>query len=631
MSFKQDDEVKISPTLFETEHGEPLCFYLRPGPVKRELMPIIKAAGGLLCNFQKPGAILLKDPDEKASITQSTAHWYVSTKYIRDCIEKNERLNIDDYRLNPESSNATKHKGKTGSPGISGGRTAYTPEEDHAILCFVSKHVKETGGNKLWQEMAKKQVTSHSWQSMKYRYKIQLSHRLSEYKQADAKKKASLFLSIKNEKQNTEQNEPEEEKEESSSPMIPVETEDPEMDLTQISLSSDSQCEPAVVPQCNNNETCDLMETSKSEIGETPEQQQPAQPQPDLASSEKDDQLEATTEAKSPPISVNRPTTRQQFESPLKQTSRTKNFSSPKSDPRGLPKKVRRITEANMTEIVQEESEQRKTQTEEVNCPDSPQPTKKKAEKRKLGILEMATKEFEDDSESESDSQYETPGPSTSVEAVIATSSNPHPVTLMSENQQNPSPIQVEGEPPSTTTGTAITTITTATTSTAAVAPSISDAAVTEPTTRDNPPIEEVTSKAHLFIFESESQEVEEDSQSLVAGPSTSAAQNNGNKSSQTLSLTQDQLEEDVQLLKAFMKETNQDLVSVTKAILRASGDLILARELLMNPSSFSGPIWTRTEDQSLSSGDPTVRLELLTKYGEEGMAKRLMFLELER
>uniref|UniRef100_A0A8C6UI69 Telomeric repeat-binding factor 2-interacting protein 1 n=1 Tax=Neogobius melanostomus TaxID=47308 RepID=A0A8C6UI69_9GOBI len=472
MSFKQDDEVKISPTLFETEHGEPLCFYLRPGPVKRELMPIIKAAGGLLCNFQKPGAILLKDPDEKASITQSTAHWYVSTKYIRDCIEKNERLNIDDYRLNPESSNATKHKGKTGSPGISGGRTAYTPEEDHAILCFVSKHVKETGGNKLWQEMAKKQVTSHSWQSMKYRYKIQLSHRLSEYKQADAKKKASLFLSIKNEKQNTEQNEPEEEKEESSSPMIPVETEDPEMDLTQISLSSDSQCEPAVVPQCNNNETCDLMETSKSEIGETPEQQQPAQPQPDLASSEKDDQLEATTEAKSPPISVNRPTTRQQFESPLKQTSRTKNFSSPKSDPRGLPKKVRRITEANMTEIVQEESEQRKTQTEEVNCPDSPQPTKKKAEKRKLGILEMATKEFEDDSE---------------------------------------------------------------------------------------------------------------------------------------------------------------DLVSVTKAILRASGDLILARELLMNPSSFSGPIWTRTEDQSLSSGDPTVRLELLTKYGEEGMAKRLMFLELER
>lgn len=67
-----------------------------------------------------------------------------------------------------------------------------------------------------------------------------------------------------------------------------------------------------------------------------------------------------------------------------------------------------------------------------------------------------------------------------------------------------------------------------------------------------------MTSKAHLFIFESESQEEEEESQPLM-GPSTSdAGQINRNHNAETQSLTQDQLDEDVQLLKAFMKETNQ-------------------------------------------------------------------------
>ncbi len=27
---------------------------------------------------------------------------YVSTQYIHDCIEKDEQLNLEDYRLNPE-------------------------------------------------------------------------------------------------------------------------------------------------------------------------------------------------------------------------------------------------------------------------------------------------------------------------------------------------------------------------------------------------------------------------------------------------------------------------------------------------------------------------------------------------
>lgn len=55
------------------------------------------------------------------------------------------------------------------------GRLAYTTEDDAAILSYVSKRRTEIGGNCLWQEMEKQRVTSHSWQSMKYRYRVRLA------------------------------------------------------------------------------------------------------------------------------------------------------------------------------------------------------------------------------------------------------------------------------------------------------------------------------------------------------------------------------------------------------------------------------------------------------------------------
>lgn len=77
MPSKQQDAVKskISPVLFMTTDGEPMSFFLRPGPVKRKLQPLITAGGGLLCNVQQPGAILLINPEERDSIPETTAHW----------------------------------------------------------------------------------------------------------------------------------------------------------------------------------------------------------------------------------------------------------------------------------------------------------------------------------------------------------------------------------------------------------------------------------------------------------------------------------------------------------------------------------------------------------------------------
>uniref|UniRef100_A0A3P9C8D3 Telomeric repeat-binding factor 2-interacting protein 1 n=1 Tax=Maylandia zebra TaxID=106582 RepID=A0A3P9C8D3_9CICH len=146
--------------LFMTVEGEPMNFFLRPGPIKRKLQPLVSAGGGMLCNVQQPGAILLTDPEDRSVIPEST--------YIYDCVEKNEQLNLEDYRLNPE-------KVQRHSARLNNSRSAYTTEEDAAILNYVSKHKTETGGNRLWQEMEKQHVTAHTWQSMKHRYKAQLA------------------------------------------------------------------------------------------------------------------------------------------------------------------------------------------------------------------------------------------------------------------------------------------------------------------------------------------------------------------------------------------------------------------------------------------------------------------------
>lgn len=68
----------------------------------------------------------------------------------------------------------------------------------------------------------------------------------------------------------------------------------------------------------------------------------------------------------------------------------------------------------------------------------------------------------------------------------------------------------------------------------------------------------------------------------------------------------------------------------MTKALLKTSGDFSAALDLLLNPFSVSGPFWKRSDDGLLLSADPVVRQQLQERYGEEKVAKRIMFLELD-
>ncbi|XP_077583103.1 uncharacterized protein LOC144203500 isoform X2 [Stigmatopora nigra] len=160
-------QCNISPVLFMTVGGEPMSFYLRPGSIKQELYPLIKAGGGIMCQVQRPGSILLIDPDEINTLSESTSYRYVSIQYIHDCVERAEQLNLDDYRINTKTVSMCSNK----SPSISTGRQTYTSAENAAILKYISRRKSEIKGNCMWQQMEKEHITSHSWQSMKFHYK----------------------------------------------------------------------------------------------------------------------------------------------------------------------------------------------------------------------------------------------------------------------------------------------------------------------------------------------------------------------------------------------------------------------------------------------------------------------------
>ncbi|XP_041073332.1 telomeric repeat-binding factor 2-interacting protein 1 isoform X2 [Carcharodon carcharias] len=83
-----------SRTLFLEEDGVPLRFFVRPGPTKTSLFPLIVHGGGVVCRHQEQGAILLTELGETGPLPAG----YVGARYVLDCVEKNKQLPLDEYR-----------------------------------------------------------------------------------------------------------------------------------------------------------------------------------------------------------------------------------------------------------------------------------------------------------------------------------------------------------------------------------------------------------------------------------------------------------------------------------------------------------------------------------------------------
>nr|XP_006631052.2 PREDICTED: telomeric repeat-binding factor 2-interacting protein 1 isoform X3 [Lepisosteus oculatus] len=171
-TLKKPDPLPRSVTLFVNDVGSPMRFYLRPGPAKSRFAALIEAGGGMMCGVQEPGAILLADPKE---LNGKAAAGYVSTHYILDCVGKNEQLEMHDYKLGQDHAASAPSVSK--KKRSTSGRMGYTNSEDAAILQYLSRHKGEVKGNRIWQAMAREGITSHSWQSMKDRYRKHLQGR----------------------------------------------------------------------------------------------------------------------------------------------------------------------------------------------------------------------------------------------------------------------------------------------------------------------------------------------------------------------------------------------------------------------------------------------------------------------
>ncbi|XP_031587247.1 telomeric repeat-binding factor 2-interacting protein 1 isoform X1 [Oreochromis aureus] len=671
----------FSPVLFMTVEGEPMNFFLRPGPIKRKLQPLISAGGGMLCNVQQPGAILLTDPEDRSVIPESTAHWYVSTQYIYDCAEKNEQLNLEDYRLNPEKvqrHSARLSNSKNSSPQVTGGRSAYTPEEDAAILNYVSKHKTGTGGNRLWQEMEKQHVTGHTWQSMKHRYKAQLAKKQTaavEAEKPEGSKTAEEKTEVEEHQEtdvqkssceedvsetdltqidvqlvqtgSTPENVDQEEEQHVSQKTDKQQTESKQSETLEAEVSQSFQ----TVPPCADLQAETQLLTTDAERGEpqplSPQKQSlsgddstPAQPEPTpkCSSSEKPKEKQKASPVLEQP---SRRRTRRQLElepygkklrssstqavqttsspQPLKKTKSALQKDTTTDQP--LPKKARGKTLRADVESDEEQSTpaaiSKTIQADETDP--VPQKGEKKKEKRKLGILELATKEFEDDSESDDLEAPDLQNPAQTA----ATSTSLHPPPA--DTTLDPGSKQSCTKPGPTETPLSNVEQAQATSNNCAAEKSCLPPAA-------EPVVSEAvgtTSKAHLFIFDSESQE--DDPQSVIgerpAAPSE--PQPTVNKDA-AFSLTQDLLEEDKLRIRDLMNQTDKDLISVTKALLKTSGDVSAAKDLLLNPTSISGPFWNRCDDRLLLSAEPNGIQRLQEKYGEENVAKRIVFLEVE-
>ncbi|CAG5979713.1 unnamed protein product [Menidia menidia] len=641
-SKEQDVAPSISPVLFMTVEGLPMSFYLRPGPVKQKLQPLITAGGGLVCNIQQPGAILLINPEDAISVSGSTAQRYVSTQYIYDCIEKEEQLNIEDYKVNcdvVQRQSPRLNSNKDGSSTFLGGRLAYTPEEDSAILNYVSKRTSETGGNRIWKEMEKQRVTAHSWQSMKDRYQVRLTKKEPKAVEVETKKGNSKTAPENSE---AEANQQIDAQKPSSEEVDTPHADSAESDLTQLDVQlipaggtpENVDLQTSIPLNEDVNQQPDESSQQEAEMSCSPQAEQPFpdtspgdSPLPQLestptsTSSKKQKKKQKASGAMKQPA---RRMTRRQLEMQQSPEPYGKKLRSSSSSHTPSPQSSKRQKSVGKSALQKdtatdspppkrargkftaaEESQPEQRGQDADSTTDEPNPAQQKVvkakEKRPLGILELATREFESNSDEDSDLQ-----------------DNPETVV---RSAPTPPPLDSAADPPSEAGPGPQGNVQTSQTS--------SDGCVPDTGSAGPSAVEPVraASKPHLFIFDSESQE--EASQRVAAESSTAPSNQQPDVNGGTaLSLTQLQLEEDKQRIRELINQTGQDLDSVTKALLRTSGDFSAALDLLLNPSAVSLPFWNRHDDSLLLSADSAARQQLQEKYGEENVAKRLMFLD---
>ncbi|XP_007251548.3 telomeric repeat-binding factor 2-interacting protein 1 [Astyanax mexicanus] len=547
-----------SPVLFLNTKGEPMRFFIRPGPTKMQLQPLIQDCGGVVCRTQEPNAILLAEPGEVSAATDGAGQFYISTQYIRDCVTQNQQLDMKTYRLssqiNPAIQTRSASRKQRGS-----GRMGYSLEDDTAILDFITHRRQEAKGNRVWQEMERKLVTSHSWQSMKYRYLKHLQFKQTN-KSPEKRKKSLNFKESFSSEENTIQSSPQKKKQKT----------------TQIASSSDSEATDA-----QGSRTAEGTSADQSELELEPVQNSASPLRPDL---EGEIQPCAQSDGNETEVSGDKPDLGSSHEEE-KQKQQQQKCKVSSAERAGMD-------EDGAGEGTSEGPKIQQTTPREIRqkSPSS------KLHGRKLGILERAAREFED-SQMTDDGESQEGRP---LSRASSDNSDTDEGQITAARERAVREQQANAEQNMNTEQSA------AETQSSRPTPGPGDDAAAGPSSTAVP----VTSNAHNFIFDQDSQE-------------------DLSPSSQRQPVPQDFLQAKEHVVK-LMQDCKKDLMEVMKALLKASGDVTLARSYLLNgyKAEVHGPIWTRHDDEVLLSAGSSELDQLREKFGEDRVLKRAEFLK---
>ncbi|XP_027023668.2 telomeric repeat-binding factor 2-interacting protein 1 isoform X2 [Tachysurus fulvidraco] len=277
MSVIKNESSATSAVLFLNVKGEPMRFFIRPGPIKVQLQPLISNGGGVVCRTQEPNAILLADPRDITAAVGAAGHFYISTQYIHDCVAQNQQLDIESYRFNslqPVQTRAASRKRHAT------GRLGYSLEDDTAILNFIAKHQKEVKGNRIWQQMEHQHITNHSWQSMKDRFLKHLQHKLQQ-KTPVKKKKVSLRKESSSPQDNTSQHTPKKTPKKKAALVLSSDSDDTQVSNEEgESEQPELRTSPEETPQEPDSEITDEVR-KETDVDESEQQQQCDSEQPE--------------------------------------------------------------------------------------------------------------------------------------------------------------------------------------------------------------------------------------------------------------------------------------------------------------------------------------------------------------
>ncbi|XP_076850406.1 telomeric repeat-binding factor 2-interacting protein 1 [Brachyhypopomus gauderio] len=568
MSNVKGEFSDASPVLFLNAKGEPMRFFIRPGPIKMQLQPLITRGGGILCRTQESNAILLADPGEITAM-ESAGQFYISTQYIHDCVGQNQQLNVENYRFShvqPARTRAASLKQRAN------GRMCYSLEDDAAIMNFIAKRRHEVKGNRIWQEMARKAITSHSWQSMKDRFLKHLQNKLSDKSPVKTAKHIPLKESSSSE-HNISRTSPKHHTAQKT-PNKAVITSSSDSDATQVTPDvpgltegrAADQSLPRSSPRKRNSRQCPSSEKDKPRgpsdtVKETPQSDEPDQ---DTLPQEQQGCEQSEVSPK-----------RARGDKDMTGEKPTERPDDQSMTPREIPPKN---TESST------------------------------GSERKLGILERAAREFEDsqnddDQEDPQDPpQKDPPQKDLPQRTSSVTALDSDECQIMAAREMAVRDQQMDAQCP---------------TDTEQHLPMAQKRRHTQGLEDEVPGPSRaavpITSNAHMFLFDQESQE-------------------DLTQSSQDEVLSQDLLEVK-QTVVNLMERSEKDLAEVMKALLKASGDVSLALTYLLEGYNrdVHKPIWTRQDDEKLLSSDSSELLQLQEKYGAEGIAKRRAFLKPKR